>query len=276
MKLPPLLAVCLGITAAAAGNCQLATPSVGHVRYADGVVRPIYGLPGNYILGDAIPALAEAASFSEAGGLISKGGTLLLTDSNLTPVAAADLHSSAALLRVDRTLDTAIAWIPETRVLVHWNGKSLSPVPVASLGEGDRVTSVRKLDANTASLLVSKPDTTLVRYRISLLEGALQSSNALSAGCNSTWDDGTRILCLSDRKLSILSQAGDVRQTLPLPVDGSLALEQAGTRCLHFSGRTPGENWLLHLDDKDLQFYQIPAPKAGAAPANGANAKSAQ
>jgi hypothetical protein len=49
-----------------------------------------------------------------------------------------------------------------------------------------------------------------------------------------------------------------------LPVDGSLAVEQAGTRCLHLSGRTPGENWLLHLDDKDLQLYQLPGPKANA------------
>jgi hypothetical protein len=61
-----------------------------------------------------------------------------------------------------------------------------------------------------------------------------------------------------------------------LPVDESLAIEQASAHCLHVSGRSPGEDWLLHLDDKDLQFYQLPAPKANAAPARGANPKSAQ
>jgi hypothetical protein len=264
MKLYSLLAVYLGITASVAANCQVATPSVGYVRYADGVVRPIYGLQGNYIVGDGVFSSAEAASFSEAGGLISKEGSLVLVDSKLAAVATAELRESGALLRLDGALDTAIAWLPESRVLLHWTGKSFAAASVSFIAEGDKVTSIRKLDANTGSLLVAKPDTTLVRYGFSLRNGELQSSVPLPATCNSAWDGGTRLICLSDRKLSLVSPAGDILQALPLPVDGSLAVEQAGTRCLHLSGRTPGENWLLHLDDKDLQLYQLPGPKANA------------
>lgn len=276
MKLPALLAICLGVTASIAANCQLATPSVGYVRYASGDVRSIYGLQGNYIVGDSPLSSAEAVSFSEAGGLILRSGTLVLVDSKLATVATAEVHESSALLRIDDAPETAVAWLPGARALVHWNGKSLAAASLSSIGERDTVTSVRKLDANTASLLVSKPDGTLARHRISLRTGELKSSLAVPAACNSTWEDGSRIFCFSDRKLSVLSPVGDILQAFPLPVDGSIAIEQASARCLHLSGRTAGEDWLLHLDDKDLQLYQLPGPKSNPAPEPGAKSESAQ
>jgi len=276
MKLPPLLAICLGATACIPANCQLATPSVGYVRYPSGDVRSIYGLQGNYIVGDSVLSSGEAASFSEAGGLILRSGTLVLVDSKFATVATAEVHESAALLRIDGSPETAVAWLPGSRALVHWNGKSLATASLSSIGEGATVTSVRKLDANTASLLVSKPDGTLTRNRISLRTGELKSSQPVAATCNSSWEDGSRILCFSDRKFSILSPVGDILQALPLPVDGNVAMEQASARCLHVSGKPPGEDWLLHLDDKDLQLYQLPSPKNNPAPEPGAKSESAQ
>src|SRR3954452_18562278 len=107
MKLSPLIPICLAITASVAANGQLAAPSVGYVRYAKGDVRPIYGLPGNYIVGDSVLTSAEAVGFSDAGGLFSKAGTLVLMDSKLARVATADVRESAALLRIDGSIETA-------------------------------------------------------------------------------------------------------------------------------------------------------------------------
>jgi len=277
MKLSLLTAICLAITASIAANCQVATPSVGYVRYANGDVRPIYGLPGNYIVGDSVLTSAEAVSFSGAGGWVLKPGTLALMDSKLTSVVTSEVRESAALFHIDGSIETAVAWLPESHVLLHWNGKSLSSTPVSLIGEGDTATSVRKLDANTASFLVSKPGGSVASYRISLLTGELKSSVPMAAACKSTWDDSSRIFCFSDQRLSVLSAAsGDILQELALPVEGSLTIEEASARCLHLSAKAPGENWLLHLDDKDLQFYQLPGPKISPSPTDGANTNSAK
>jgi hypothetical protein len=276
MKLSPLIAICFAITASVAAHGQVVAPSVGYVRYANGDVRPIYGLPGNYIVGDSVLTSADAVGFSDAGGVLSTGGTLVLMDSKLARVATADVHESSVLLRIDRSIETAVAWLPESQVVLHWNGKSLSAVSVSSIVGGDTVTSVRKLDPNTASFVVSKPDRTMALYRLSLLTGELKSSIPLAATCKSTWDDGTRIFCFNDRKLSVLSAAGDTLQELALPVEGNLAVEEASPRCLHLSAKAQSQDWLLHLDDKDLQFYQLPGPKTTPAPTDGANTNSAK
>src|SRR3954454_8118921 len=157
MKLSLTLPICLGFFVSLAANCQVATPSVGYVRYANDGVRGIYGLEGNYIVGRSVLAAAETASFSDAGGLIYNSGSLVLADPKLIALSTTEIEGSEPIVRLDGGVDTAIAWVPSSHVLVHWNGKSFVRTAVSGIAGEDAVTSVRKLDPSTASLFVLKP-----------------------------------------------------------------------------------------------------------------------
>src|SRR3982751_5337898 len=262
MKFSPLLPICLSLIAPWPGKCQVTTPSVGYVRYPSDGVRGVYGLEGNYVVGADVLLRPTAASFSDEGGLICEGGSLLLVDPKLATLSSAEISDADCLVRLDGTLETAIAWLPASHALVHWNGKSFSRTPVPELWGQDTVTSIRKLDASTASLLVSKPDgSNVVRYRLSLRTGELKSATVIPGVSGIAVEDGSRIFCFKGRKLSVLSQRGETLQVLPLPVDADLVIERASGRCFHLSARAPGQDWLLHVDSSELRLYQLPGPR---------------
>ncbi len=276
MKLAPFFPICLGLIASGSANCQISVPSVGYVRYANDGVRGIYGLEGNYVVGRSVLAQAGAASFSDSGGLLLQSGSLALVDANLTPVSNTELQDSDAVMRLDGSLETAIAWLPASGALVHWNGQSFVRTAVPEISAVDTVTSVRKIDADTASLFVVKPDTSVVRYQISLRTGNVKSSLPLPIACQFAFEDGAGVLCFKDRKLSVLSYTGETLQTFPLPADGGLLIEQASRDALHLSTKTPGQDWLLHLAGNDRHLYQLPAPRKAASLADGVKPESAK
>jgi hypothetical protein len=142
-------------------------------------------------------------------------------------------------------------------------------------GEGT-VTSIRKLDARTASFLASKPDGTVVRYRLSLETGELKASTAVPNALGYAYEIADRIISLKEGKLSLFSQTGETLQTLPVPVDSTVVIAQASSRCLHLSTKKPGQDWLLHLEDNDFHLYRLPAPQKGIPSASGATAEPAQ
>src|SRR4051794_13033744 len=181
MKLPSLLSLCFGLIASVAIDAQISTPSVGYVRYASNEVRGIYGLEGNYVVGGSALASAGAVSFSDDGGLLLQSGSLSLVDSNLTGLATIKVDGLGAIIRMDGNAQTAIAWLPASRTLVHWNGESFVKTGISALPLESEVISVRKLDGNTASLLVSRTDTTVVHYLISLRTGGLKNPNPFQA-----------------------------------------------------------------------------------------------
>src|SRR4051794_20167018 len=142
MKLSPFFQICLGLIACGAANGQIATPSVGYVRYASDGVRGIYGLEGNYVVGEKVLPSAGPASFSDEGGLLFHSGSLALVDSTLTTVSTMEVGDSDALVRMDGKLETAIAWLPASRALVYWNGSSFVRTVVPGFSVEGRVTSV--------------------------------------------------------------------------------------------------------------------------------------
>src|SRR4051812_13971667 len=253
MKLPRTLPICLGLLVSVAANCQVAVPSVGYVRYANDGVRGVSGLEGNYIVSRSVLAAAEAASFSDLGGLIFNAGSLILVDPKLATISSTEIEDPDVIIRMDGSLATAIAWLPGSHVLEHWNGQTFVRTAISTLPAEGIVTSVRKLDARTASLLVSKPDSTIVRYRLALATGELKSSTAMPDAFGYAFETIDRILCFKEGKLSVLSQAGETLQTLLLPVNSGIAIEQASSRCLHLNTKKRGQDWLLHLDGNDFR-----------------------
>jgi hypothetical protein len=260
MKLLPILPICFGFTVSVAANCQVATPSVGYVRYANSEVRAVYGLPGNYIIGSNVLSMADAVSFSDAGGLLLNSGSLTLLDPNFATLSTFELDGAQAIARVDGGLNSAIAWSPGSHSLVYWNNGSFAKTPVSVLTAEDVVDSVRKLDARTASLLVAKPDGTIVRHRVSLQSGEIKASATVPNASGYAFETADRIICFKEKKLSVLSQTGDTLQTFALPVDNSFVIEQASNRCLHLRGMKLGLDWLLHMEGDGLELYRLPLP----------------
>ena len=106
----------------ALGLSQIKAPRIGLVRYADSTVRAVYGLPASFVVGPASTTAVDAASFWDNGGILSSEGKLRI----VTPdgaVLAEEAGSKNAIVEIDDSMSSAIAFLPESNTLVRFDGK---------------------------------------------------------------------------------------------------------------------------------------------------------
>ena len=105
-------------------GAQMNVPRVGVARYQDGTFHTVQGLPANMIVADLPLDRADAASFSDGGGLIWQGGVVRLADGSL----------AGSTLTMDQALRNLLSLgLP----LAAATGR-LSTVPADYLGVSDR------------------------------------------------------------------------------------------------------------------------------------------
>src|SRR5260221_14688765 len=59
---------------------QIATPQIGFMQDGGNALRPVYGIAGNFVLGDSSAADVQAASFSGSFGMLKTASTLIVID----------------------------------------------------------------------------------------------------------------------------------------------------------------------------------------------------
>lgn len=259
MKFYKIVSIVLFLCAPEFLKSQLAAPTVGYVRLANGAAYGVYGLEGNYVLGDSVLGSLQAASFSNQGAFVARPGSLTLLSPDLTAIASWNCEESAPLVHMQGDRTTAIAWLPAAHQMVHWDGQSFQAVDASGFAAAGSVTSINKVDESTASLLVLAADNTVTRYLVSLHDGSVNSSAVLAGVRGRTFEDGPRILWLADHKLTAATHTGDPLKTFQLAA-GDLSIEYAASNCLHLSSKISERDWLLHTTDNDLRLYELPRP----------------
>src|SRR5450755_4733743 len=106
----------------------IVTPSAGFIRCDDGTVRAVYGIERSFVLGDPLATSADAASFSDSGGLLSVKGKILLLLANGAPLAKYQTGEEKPVLNMDGPLPSAIVWLHSSQTILHWDGVSFIKV----------------------------------------------------------------------------------------------------------------------------------------------------
>jgi hypothetical protein len=239
---------------------QVNVPQVGFVRYADHTVRPIYGVSSNFVAGKTVLDSADAASFSDSGGLVSRNGHIELVTRDGTVLGQYDSGETAPLLNIDGDAKTAIAWLPVHHALLYWDGKSFATIQVQDGTLFGPVSSVRLASFSTAKLLVTDPEEHVFEVTISLETGNLISSDLLPGVQGPAFRQHSFVLFHDQQGLEIESPGGDLR-TLPLEA-GDIAIERMSSDWLHLSSPATGQNWALHLSNTVLHLSALPAPRS--------------
>src|SRR5579884_3394185 len=159
---------------------QLSAPRIGVVRYANHTVRVVYGVPSNFVIADQMLDSADAISFSNSGGLVAKDGKIqIFATGQYTALGEYASRESAPVLNIDGELATAVAWLPASRVLLHWTGQTFAATEVAPGGIPGAVSSLRLSGPETVELLATESGGEVLRVSISLQTGNLISADVL-------------------------------------------------------------------------------------------------
>src|SRR5258708_20509286 len=108
---------------------QIATPQIGFIQDSGNALRPVYGIAGNFVLGDSAAAGVQAASFSGSFGMLKTASTLIVIDRQGQLVASQDAPAGPALFAFARTGTPALAYLPYANVLLQWSDGVFQQLP---------------------------------------------------------------------------------------------------------------------------------------------------
>ena len=240
-------------------QAQVNAPKIGFARFSDGTLRPVYGLAAAFVIGHPIADSVDAASFSDAGGLISTKGRLQLFNDKASLVAAYDSNETAPVLNVDGPLSSAIAWLPSSQTVVRWDGASFQKTIAAGPLPG-HVASIR-LAGDAAELLILA-DQAVSEITMSLDSGNLLSSQFLSTSDGIASQVGQFRIVEHQRTLEIESLPATL-QTLSIPAS-NLHLEPMSSGWIHLFSPESSRHWAVHLIGKQFETFALPAIPAGS------------
>jgi hypothetical protein len=237
-------------------QAQISAPRIGVVRYSDNSVHAVFGVHDNFVVKSEAIGSAEAISFSDFGGLVATHGHIQLIGPSSEIIAEYDAGESTPLLNVDGDLTTAIAWLPTKRALLHWNQKSFAFTELQEDLPG-RVTSLRAATPITAKLLLAEAGGAVSEVTISLETGSVISLHVLPGVAAPAFAQHSFVLFHSERGLELESGSGALRA---LPISATdLIFERMSSDWLHLASAATKQNWVVHLNERDLELSELPA-----------------
>ncbi len=288
MKLSICIKLAVPICLVGSLVAQVTTPSIGILRSAGGTVRPVYGVQANLVLGKPMPFRADAATFSDAGGLIAFNGRIQLVSRNGSVMATHESHERAPLLNIDGDLTTAVAYLPLQAALLHWEPRSravmedsvrsgwrrpamsdpvMGAFALVHLEEGSfpgTVTSIQAQGAHAARLLSVTKQGDVHQVTVSLDTGQTISANWLPGIHGPAFLYQQFVLFHGNQELEVEARDGR-RRTVPISAS-DLRIERMSQDWVHLSSRSAKQEWALHVNGTELELSELPAiPATGDA-----------
>ena len=193
---------------AALTYAEVNTPRIGLVRYADGSVWVMNGLRANFVLGTRLFTATKEACFSDVGGLVAIPGEVELVTLEGSVVGRYRTQEAQPVLSIDKNLSSATIWLPSTKTVLRWNGKSFTAAEGEAPDPAFRQQSfllfsdasgfeVQAADGNTRTLPIKATDVRMQRM----------SGDWVHLSSNSLHRDWALFLGGSDIQLSELPAA---------------------------------------------------------------------
>lgn len=237
---------------------QISVPKVGNARYPDGSLHRVQGLPANMIVTDLPIDSAEAASFSDDGGLLSQHGKIRLLSAGFSILGEYPV-TEKPLLSMDGDPSSALAWLPNSHTLLHWNGSNFDAFGLAASDVGGRVTDIQS-GTKQARLIVQQADDSVSAVTISLRNGNLVSSECLPGVRGYAFGQGFFMVYGSENELVVDNLRG-YRRSVAIPAP-DFVIERMSNNWLHLYSPSLQQNWALHLTQAELQLSLLPSVTA--------------
>jgi hypothetical protein len=211
-----VLALLAALAVAPLGLTQsgLTPPRIGFVRDGAGNVRPLFGISGNFWLGEKVAAAALSVASSGSFSILKTSRAILVYDATGNLVGRSTAAAGSALFAFTSAGSPAFAWLQDSGELLRWNGQRFEPTPVNAADLNGTVISLAAPDSSTAAFLVQRR-TEIWRVDASVLDDAVVFAASLPgvAAPALLFDDGS-VLYAGESAL-VLRNARGVERTIP-------------------------------------------------------------
>ena len=253
----------LGTLSIAAGlawaQTTLTPPQAGFIQDSADSLRPVYGIAGNFLLGDAMVAGVVSAAYSGWYGLIKTGSALVVIDGTGSITATHDAPEGPALFAFARNGEPALVYLPSANALLVWNAGSfeVAPLDPATLGAGV-VLSIASPDPRHAAMIVQRDDDGLWDVRIQLAAGAVDAQTALPGAAPPVLMLATGDLLYTDANGVVIRKPDGSERFVAVPLRDTFTLHQMGDGWIQLRDSAAGQQFTIRITENRERFYQLP------------------
>ena len=201
--------------AIACAQPALTTPQIGFLQDGANSFRPVYGVAGNFLLGNPAASDVVSAAFSGSFGIVSTGSALTVSDQHGQVIATMDAPAGPAAFAFSREGTPALAYFPSANLLLQWNGGAFQMVSYDSKAfPASAVQSIALPDPEHAAFIVQR-DEVLWDVRVFLATGEVDSQAALPGVSVPVLMLTSRELVFSDANGIVIRRREAPRHTSP-------------------------------------------------------------
>jgi|GEM_PF-2197164 hypothetical protein len=128
-------------------------PLAGMIKDNNGILRPVFGTTGNFVVGNGIASGVVSVAFDGNHGLAKMPTSLLIIGSNGLPVCELPAPQGVALLALGANLGRDLVYYPETSELVYLRGCDASPEILPKPGVGGEILSLALTGEGSARVI---------------------------------------------------------------------------------------------------------------------------
>jgi hypothetical protein len=150
----------------------LTPPRIGFVRDGAGNIRPLFGISGNFWLGEKVAADGVSLASSRSFSILKTSRAILVYNAVGDLVGRPTPAAGSALFAFTPAGSPAFAWLQDSGELLKWNGQRFQPTSVNAASLDGTVVSLGAPDSSTAAFLVQR-GTEVWRVDVSVLTDAV-------------------------------------------------------------------------------------------------------
>lgn len=189
----------------------LTPPRIGLVRDGAGNVRPLFGISGNFWLGEKFAGVAASITSSGTFSIVKTARAILVYDALGHIVNRPTPAAGPVLFAFTSAGAPAFAWLRDCGELLRWNGPRFEPTPVTAAGLNGTVISLAAPDPSTAAFLIQR-GTEIWRVDVSRFNDAVVfAANLPGVSAPALLFDDGSVLYASDAALVLRNAQGTER-----------------------------------------------------------------
>ena len=249
--------------ALASAQTYLTPPQAGLMRDAANSLRPVYGIAGNFVVGDQVLGPVISAAYSGSYGLVKTSSAILVIDKTGSIVANTATADGPALFAFTLAGEPSLVYLPAAGTLLAWNAGAFGAVPFdPTTLAANAVLSIATPPGGDATIIVQRDDG-LWDVQIDLATGAIDAQTAIPGIVAPVVMLATGELVYSETDgingAAIVLRAPDGSERhISASLPASFEFEQMDLNWIQLRDLAAGQQFAIRITQNREQFYQLP------------------
>ncbi len=241
----------LSLACAAWAQNTLTPPQIGFMRDPAGGLRPVFGIAGNFLPGDAVVEGVVSAASSGTFGLAKTDSALIVVDRQGRRLASVDVLEGSALFAFSRTGAPALMYLPTMKRLSAWSEGTFRNMPLDDSMIGGAMISIAAPDAEHVAMIVQRHDV-LWELSIRLETGEIESQMLLPGVTAPALLLANGDLIYSDSNGIVIRQPDTSERHVDAQLPDRFALQQMAEDWIQLA------QFAIRITPDREQVYQLP------------------